>query len=72
MKLKSIAANQTEITLANGTRVFFSYETPVAAIVEGKSYRTEQKWSATTSRHISKWCGNAETKPQEFFDKLAA
>ena len=72
MKLKSIAAHQTELTLANGTRVFYSYETPVAAVVGGKSYRTDKKWSATTSRHIGQWCGNAETKPQEFFDKLAA
>ena len=31
MQLRPIAANQTELTLSNGTQVFFSYKTPVAA-----------------------------------------
>jgi len=57
MKLKSIANNQTEITFTNGTRIFFSYETPVAAYDAdaGAWIRTSTKFSTTTSRHINKW-----------------
>lgn len=54
--------------------VLFSYETPVAAleIANGKLYRTDKKWSVTTSRQINKWLGGeeAELRPQEFFDGL--
>lgn len=72
MKVKSIGANQTELTLANGDQVFFSYETPVAAIVDGRSYKTEKKFSSTTTRHLNKWLGrlNATEKPQNFFESL--
>lgn len=72
MKVKSIGANQTELTLANGDQVFFSYETPVAAIVDGLSYKTEKKFSTTTTRHLNKWLGrlNATEKPQSFFENL--
>ena len=74
MKVKSIGANQTEVTLSNGDQVFFSYETPVAAIVGGLSYKTEKKFSTTTTRHLNKWLGNGGIngieRPQEFFDNL--
>ena len=56
MKLTPIAANQTEVSFTNGTQVFFSYKTPVAAYCPDKGYiRTAQFWSVTTSRHINKW-----------------
>ena len=56
MKLTPIAANQTELNLNNGTQVFFSYKTPVAAYCPSKGYiRTAKYWSVTTSRHINKW-----------------
>lgn len=73
MTLTNIGSNQTEISLANGDRLFFSYSTCVAARVSGKFYRTAQKWSATTSKHVSKWLDgrNAENKEQSFFDVLA-
>lgn len=72
MKINSIAENRTELTLQNGDTVFFSYKTPVAAVVRGRVYVTEYKWSSTTSRHISKWLDgrSAEKKPQRFFDDL--
>lgn len=70
MKLDQIAPNQTTLT-TNSAVVFFSYNTPVAAIVDGTTYRTEQKFSATTSKHINAWAGkNAPTKPQAFFENL--
>ena len=58
MQLTPIAANQTEVSYNNGTQVFFSYRTPVAAYLPSQGYiRTAKKWSVTTSRHINKWLG---------------
>ena len=55
MKLKNIGSNQTELDLGFA-QVFFSYETPVAAcLTDGTLVRTEQWYSATTSKHINKW-----------------
>ena len=59
MKLTPIAANQTEVSYNDGTQVFFSYRTPVAAYLPEKGYvRTATYWSKTTSRHINKWLQN--------------
>ena len=57
MHIKPIGANQTEVTLANGSIVLFSYETPVACYSndDGKYYKTNMKWSKTTSKHINAW-----------------
>ncbi len=56
MKLTPIAANQTEVSYNDGTQVFFSYQTPVAAYLPERGYvRTAKFWSKTTSRHINKW-----------------
>ena len=55
MKLKNIGSNQTELDLGFA-QVFFSYETPVAAcLTDGTLVRTDQWYSATTSKHINKW-----------------
>ena len=60
LRLKIIAPNQTEIRKADGTIVFFSYETPVAAFIPDKGFvRTSTKYSVTTSRHINKWLWGA-------------
>ena len=76
MKLTPIAANQTQISLNNGTEVFFSYKTPVAAYLPEKGYvRTEKFWSVTTSRHINKWLkdvNNVTEIDQAVLDNLAA
>ena len=56
MKLTPIAANQTSVTFNDGTEVFFSYKTPVAAYLPEKGYvKTEKFYSETTSRHINKY-----------------
>jgi len=75
MKLKPIGENQTELDLANGMRVFFSYETPVAAFdaKTGRAFRTTAKWSRTTTRHINKWIGQnpaISDMAQSWFDSL--
>lgn len=71
MQLKPIKANLTELHLANGDVVLFSYETPVAARTMEGPFKTDKWWSNTTSRHISTWGGKEwPTKPQAFFDGL--
>ena len=60
LKIKNLAPNQTELHLGDDLTVFFSYETPVAAWVSGKGYmRTEEKYSRTTSKHITNWLRRA-------------
>ena len=70
MKFKNIGNNQNELTI-NDTRILVSYDTPVAAFIDGEYYRTEKKWSPTTSKHINSWvCGETIERPQDFFDTL--
>lgn len=59
MNLTPIASNMTELTLGD-KKVLFSYKTPVASyeknLTGGFTYfKTNYKWSATTTRHINKW-----------------
>jgi len=55
--------------------LFFSYKTPVAATIRGNLFVTEEKYSTTTSRHIShyiKHCGYPKVNemPEAFFEAL--
>ena len=72
MKLKKISLNETEILLNEKTPVivFFSYNTPVAAKVGVKYYRTEEKHSPTTSKHLNRWLEDVkcELRPQSWFE----
>jgi hypothetical protein len=53
--VKVLGLNKSEVHLDNGTVVFFSYRTPVAAVHDSVYYRTTQKYSPTTSKHVSRW-----------------
>ena len=73
MKLTPIAANRTQLNLNDGTEVFFSYKTPVAARLSTYRYiRTATKWSQTTTRHINQWLEGvtAKTVDQEILNDL--
>ena len=80
MKVQPIGSNQTQVSLADGTEVLFSYSTPVAALVPGKGWmRTEKTYSVTTSKHVNRWLSsNASTYatvalvPQWDLDQLVA
>ena len=76
MNLKPIGSNQNEVTLNDGTVVFFSYRTPVAACLGngGGFIRTAKTWSITTSRHVTKWLDGAKARevPQAELDALTA
>ena len=74
MKLTPIAANQTSVTFNDGTEVFFSYKTPVAAYLPDKGYvKTEKFYSVTTSRHINKYLPTKDvpTVSEEFLVALS-
>ena len=70
MNLNTIQNNMAQLTLKDGTQVLFSYQTPVASWTDGQFYKTDKKWSNTTTRHINKWAHCAVNKPQEYFDNL--
>jgi hypothetical protein len=73
MKLTPLGPNTTELDLADGSTVMFSYKTPVAAYVMGRGFiQSEQHYSATTTRHLRKWLDgrDAETVPQTELDRL--
>ena len=72
MKVTSIGSNKTEFVTSSGCVVLVSYSTPVACLENGKFYRTEEKFSVTTSKHINQWLGKVDftLKPQSFFDNL--
>lgn len=78
MRLNQVTVTSTEVELSDGTRVLFSYRTPVAALVPGKGWiRTEKKWSVTTSKHINRWLaencgGTVQGVPQWELDHLVA
>lgn len=80
MKIKQITISSTNVSLADGTEVLFSYSTPVAALVPGKGWlRTEQFYSVTTSKHINRWLASfatttaeVHTVPQWEIDQLVA
>ncbi len=77
MNLKPVGANQTEVERADGTTILYSYQTPVAAFVPGNgALCTSQKYSTTTSRHISaavqRWGATRTEVDQSVIDKLAA
>ena len=75
--LTSFGSNMTVIAVENGDSVLVSYSTPVAALVGGVFFRTEKKFSMTTSKHINKWSGSfgiakgeGTLKPQKWFNEL--
>ena len=78
MYIKRISANETEVhfnkRLVDKTKratFFFSYDTPVAAKVNSTYYKTEEKFSQTTSNSLAKWLEGVEyeVQPQSWFDK---
>lgn len=75
LQLKPAGNNQTVVELDDGSEVFFSYKTPVAAYIPGQGmFRTNQRWSVTTSKHIGKYLRGrmAAVKPQAWFDSLVS
>ena len=71
MKIKPQGNNKTIIISDNGNELFFSYEACVAAKIDNVYYRTAEKFSQTTTKHINQYQGlNGIVKPQGFFETL--
>jgi len=72
MKITKLGNQNATVIETNDKIVLFSYETPVAANVDGKLYKTDKFWSKTTSKHINQFVNNypVETMPQQYFDTL--
>ncbi|MEN9917069.1 MAG: Prochlorococcus phage [Pseudomonadota bacterium] len=71
IELKPMGNNKT-LLIVNGMKVLFSYKTPVACEIGLQYYKTNKKFSKTTTKHINTWLDGvkAEEKNQEFFDGL--
>lgn len=72
MKLNTYGENQTELQIRH-VAIFFSYNTPVACYIGGMGYfKTSEKHSQTTTKHINKWLVGVmvQEKPQEWFNSL--
>ena len=46
--------------VVKGKSILFSYSTPVAGWDENGAFRTDEKFSVTTSKHINKWISLVE------------
>mgnify|MGYP001257532092 FL=1 len=56
MKVSQIGKQNAYVIEHNGHRVLQSYNTIVALQApSGKYYKTDKKWSVTTSKHINRW-----------------
>lgn len=72
MKLKQVGSNMTELNI-NGVSVLFSYETPVAGWDSDGSFRTDEHYSPTTTKHINKYLGGKDigrTVSQDYINGL--
>jgi hypothetical protein len=73
IQVKPLANNMTLLDTPD-LLVLFSYSTPVASYDKKRHdyYRTDKKWSMTTTRHINKWLDGVQAthKPQSYFDCL--
>lgn len=65
MRLKQIGSNMTRITLADGTELLYSYETPVAGWDAQGAFKTTEKFSVTTTKHIKKYLESAYDRCRE-------
>lgn len=61
MNIKRIGQNMTEVS-ANGLKLFFSYETPVAGWNCEGAFKTDQYYSRTTTKHINQYLDGHDAK----------
>jgi hypothetical protein len=73
MQVEAIGSNMTQVETENYI-ILVSYKTVVAYENKqtGELFRTDKKWSTTTSKHINKWLDGrfAYGIPQEALDKI--
>jgi hypothetical protein len=75
MNRRKTAANQSILVMESGCIVFFSYDTPVAAIIGTDKFRTNVDYSPTTNKHLTQLGFEKKftpTMPPKFFADLVA
>ena len=80
MKITETGSNYTVVEINDKLEILFSYKTPVAGYQRGIGviagyFKTDKKWSVTTSKHINKYLKGITAiriMPQEQIDKLAS
>ena len=68
MKLLENSSNYVLVELNDNLEILFSYKTPVAGRNKLGYFRTDKKWSVTTSKHIDtylKYVSVVGQMPQE-------
>lgn len=54
MELDKQGPNVTVLTLSDGSKILFSYSTPVSIIDrQGKAFKTRTYYSKTTTKHVA-------------------
>lgn len=74
LQIKPVGSNMTELEV-NGKSIMFSYKTPVAGYDENGAFRTEEKFSVTTTKHINKYLGGKDVGrfvPQSYIESLVS
>jgi len=74
MKIKRIGKTSAQEIEFDNRTVLVSYSTPVAVNIHGEGfYRTEKKFSVTTSKQLNQWLDGitAKTVSQAELEKLA-
>ena len=72
MKLERLGTSKSLLTLASGSEIFYSYNTPVACKVSGEFYKTNEYYSRTTSKHITQYLNGryAHSVDQNFINQI--
>lgn len=80
MKLTTRSKNCHVVTFDNGTEVLFSCRMPVALSIGSPSpwtpsnkvgvYKTSEKFSSTTTKHINDWTATEKTLKQSELEQL--
>jgi hypothetical protein len=76
MKVNPVGPNQTVLEGKDGTTLFYSYQTLVAAFVPGRgALCSKTKYSRTTSKHVNaavaRWGATRHDVEQKELDELA-
>lgn len=71
MKITNLGSNKTVLDLGD-KKVYFSYNTPIVASIDGELYATNKKYSVTTSKHMTQFLNGQSPVfvNQDFIDNL--
>lgn len=72
MKLVKTGTNTTELVFDGNMRILFSYDTPVAGRDSKGWFRTTERFSQTTTKHVNSYTKglNVREVDQEYINSL--